>query len=100
MSLNTHPLSLTTDTETSSPIYQQPNSLLATLSDLVFQVDETGVYQHFLPAKPLTRFAPPAAYLGQRISDTMPAALAQQMMGCVRLAIQRSEPQLLEFQKD
>jgi PAS domain S-box-containing protein len=97
-SLNNHRLSLAPFVNTKSPNCQQPNALLAALPDLIFQVDEAGVYQDFLPAKPLVRFAPPAAYLGRSISETMPAALAQQMMDCIRQALQQDEPQLLEFQ--
>jgi PAS domain S-box-containing protein len=75
----------------------QNKALLHAIPDLIFRVNEDGVYLDFQYHHLDDLFFPPSDILGKSIAETAPPELAELTMKHLRLALQTGELQVFEY---
>ena len=72
--------------------------VLAAVPDMMFRISREGRYLGFKAAKGLEPFVPPSEFLGRRVLDVLPPAIAEGAMTCISAALATSMPQTYEYQ--
>ncbi len=73
-------------------------ALLAAMPDMMFRLSSDGTYLEFLPGSGVDPLLPPEQFIGKRISDVMPANLAEQTMQDVGRVLKTGTPQVHEYE--
>jgi signal transduction histidine kinase len=72
-------------------------AMLDAIPDLMFLIGTDGVYQDYHAKDPQQLYVPPERFLGKRIVDVMPTALASVFMRELADAQQSAEPRVVEY---
>ncbi len=73
-------------------------ALLNAIPDLIFRFGQDGTYLDFKAAKDLEPLVPPSEFLGRKVTEVLPAEIAQQALHCIREALQSGKTQVFEYQ--
>ncbi|MBW4681465.1 MAG: PAS domain S-box protein [Microcoleus vaginatus WJT46-NPBG5] len=73
-------------------------ALIAAMPDLLFRIARDGTYLDCTPAANISLDLPLHEFLGKKVTDVLPAAVAAEFMNAIELALQTGNTQLLEFQ--
>ena len=55
--------------------------IIASIDDLIFEVDSDGVFIDFMQPPQAALYAPPEVFLGKHITDVLPPNVAEAMVG-------------------
>lgn len=72
-------------------------ALLHAIPDMMFRIHRDGTYLDFKAAKDLEPLFPPEAFLGKKIEEIMPVAIAQQSHYHIDRALASGEMQIFEY---
>jgi PAS domain S-box-containing protein len=72
-------------------------AILAAIPDFIARINQAGVYQQVIHGVDFMRFQPDIARTGQTVQDVLPAALAEQRMQVISLALATGELQTYEY---
>lgn len=72
--------------------------VLEAFPDMIFRLDRDGYYLDFRPSKEFEPFAPPAEFLGKRVTEVLPKDVAQGIMPRIRRAVDTKETQLVDYE--
>lgn len=75
-------------------------AILASLDDLVFELDENGVYLAIWTTSETLLVAPPSELLGRTVRQAIGDDLGRRVTMAVRRVIQTGKPELMEFRLD
>jgi PAS domain S-box-containing protein len=75
----------------------QTRALLHAIPDMMFRIHRDGTYLDFKAAKDLKPLFPPEAFLGKKIEEIMPAAIAQQSRYHIDRALASGEMQIFDY---
>jgi PAS domain S-box-containing protein len=73
-------------------------ALLSAIPDLIFRLSQDGTYLDFKAAKDVEPVVPPSEFLGRKITEVLPAEIAQQGLHYISQALQSGETQVFEYQ--
>jgi PAS domain S-box-containing protein/putative nucleotidyltransferase with HDIG domain len=73
-------------------------AMLEALPDMMFRLSREGVFLDFKPAPWARPLVPPSEFLGRRVSEVMPEAVATETTRAVAQALQTETAQLFEYQ--
>ncbi len=77
---------------------EKNESLLIAIPDLVFRLDNNGVFVEFIPDKEFTSWKSSCEVLGRSVYDVLDKKVARQFMQSVKRVIETCETQILEYQ--
>jgi PAS domain S-box-containing protein len=75
----------------------QTRALLHAIPDMMFRIRKDGTYLDFKSAKDFKPFFPPETFLGRKIEEVMPTAIAQQSRNQIDRALASGEMQIFEY---
>jgi DNA-binding CsgD family transcriptional regulator len=75
-------------------------ALLDAIPDMMFTLTADGTYLSYSPAEGSEPFVPPHKFLGRKVSEIMPPAVAMQSMRAIEAALQSQRVQSFEYQLD
>jgi signal transduction histidine kinase len=73
-------------------------AMLRAIPDLMFVILRDGTFVDHHARDPRNLFVPPSAFLGRRVGDVLPPAVADMMMDALERACQSDDPVVLEYQ--
>ncbi|MBD2042611.1 PAS domain S-box protein [Microcoleus sp. FACHB-672] len=73
-------------------------AILTAIPDAMFRSTKDGTYIDFIPAQNFEMLAPPQAFLGKKVSQVLPAQLAEQFTHSIEQVLQTGETDILEYQ--
>ncbi|MBI3965608.1 MAG: PAS domain S-box protein, partial [Chloroflexi bacterium] len=73
-------------------------ALVDAIPDMMFRISRGGIYLDFKPSNRFTPLLPSEAFLGKRLSDSLPTDLAECSLRAIEQALETGEPQILEYQ--
>jgi signal transduction histidine kinase len=73
-------------------------ALLKAIPDLMFVLHRDGTYLDYDARDPKLLFVPSSAFLGRKVREIMPPALAEVMMDALQRACQIDEPVVVEYE--
>lgn len=76
---------------------QTQKALLDAVPDLLFRVNQQGIYLDYIPAKTDSHI-PPAAFIGNHLADVMPAEIAKDLMEQLQIALKSMQVQTFPFE--
>jgi signal transduction histidine kinase len=76
---------------------EQNRAMLRAIPDMVFLINDEGVYLDYPAREPGELLVPPAAFLGKNVRDVLPAALAEKLIECLQRSRGSDSAQILEY---
>ncbi len=73
-------------------------ALLDAIPDLIFRLGKDGIVLDFKAAKDSDLYTTPSQFLGKKIQQVLPPAVAQPVMLCIEQTLSTGEPQAIEYQ--
>jgi len=77
---------------------EYPDAILRGIWDLAFLISRDGTYLDYHYQDEQQLYAPPEAFIGRRVRDIMPAALAEASMAAIERACASGETVVLEYE--
>jgi len=77
---------------------ERQRAMLAAIPDLIFRNRVDGTYLDFHASDPAQAFVPPEVFLGKKISDVLPANLAQEQMAILQQVVESGKMAVHEFE--
>ena len=74
------------------------DAILKAIPDLMFVILRDGTYVDYHARNPKLLFVPPTAFIGRKVRDVMPPALAATFMDAIERASQSDEPIFVEYE--
>lgn len=73
------------------------SAMLRAIPDLMFVLKRDGTYLDYHARDPQLLFLPPDAFIGKRVQDVMPPALAELFLGAIERAFAEGGPVVVEY---
>jgi PAS domain S-box-containing protein len=77
---------------------ERNRAILNALPDMMFLQSRDGVYLDYHASRPELLLVPPEQFLGKRMQEVLPPALAREMEACFALAIETGRTQIIEYE--
>ena len=74
------------------------NAILKAIPDLMFVMRRDGTYVDYHARNPNALFVPPTVFIGRKVRDVMPPALAETFMDALERASQSEDPVVVEYE--
>lgn len=71
--------------------------IVNTIPDLVLCIDADGTFLDYKHSRNISSYMPISNFSGKKISEVMPTEIAQQIMGGIKLAMQKGAVQVIEY---
>jgi signal transduction histidine kinase len=73
-------------------------AILKAVPDLMFVILRDGTFVDYSARDPRLLYVPPSVFMGRRVADVMPPALAQTIMNALERAAASSDPVIVEYE--
>jgi len=77
---------------------QYTASLISAIPDLLFVLDENGIFVDYKVGSEDDLALPREVFIGKRIADVMPEHIASQTMECIKAVLRKETPSPIEYQ--
>jgi PAS domain S-box-containing protein len=73
-------------------------ALLDAIPDMMFRCSSDGTFLDFKPAKHISTLVPSRVFIGKKVTDILPASIANQLLLAYQQSLQTQQTQIVEYQ--